>query len=369
MYNAMSDNVFHFPVLGNTKNIPTNGIFDRAAALGLQELHCKSDPATGLQAIVAIHNLCRGPALGGTRCLAYPSEAHAMEDAMRLAQGMSYKSAFADLPYGGGKAVLIRPDKITNIEAYFESYGEFINTLNGRFITAVDVGTRVEDMDIIARKTEYVVSTSTSHGDPSQDTAKGVLRGILAAVKVRLERDSLEGLTIAIQGVGKVGYYLARLLSQQDVNLLVSDINPEAAQRCADEFNATVVEPDKIIGIPCDIFSPCALGGSINSDAINQIKASIICGAANNQLAREEYADRLFKMNVFYVPDYVANVGGLIHVIYGSSVATEIRISSIYNSVFDIYQRSKATRQPSHRVANQIAEQILSNSNQVVANM
>jgi leucine dehydrogenase len=369
MYNAISHNVFHFPASEKNNHNQANGIFKRAATLGLQELHCKSDPTTGLRAIIALHNLNRGPALGGTRCLAYPSEAHAIEDAMRLAQGMSYKSAFAHLPYGGGKAVLIRPDKIKNIEAYFESYGEFIETLKGRFITAVDVGTRVEDMDIIARKTKYVVSTSASYGDPSEDTAKGVLRSMFAAVKAHLQKDNLYGLTIAIQGTGKVGFHLARLLSEHDVSLIVSDISQEAAQRCAENFSARIVQADKIMGISCDVLSPCALGSSIDLDAANLIKASIICGAANNQLVSEEYADILYKRKIFYVPDFVANAGGLIHVIYGSSLETENRISYLYNSVIDLYQRSQATHQSSHSVAIQIAETIIANSNSVAAAM
>ncbi len=365
----MASNVTCIPTLKSRDEGPEIGIFDRALSLGLEEFHFKIDPISGLRAIVAIHSTRRGPALGGTRCLSYPTENQAIIDAMRLAQGMSYKSAIADLPYGGGKAVLIRPEKITNRDAYFEGYGDFVESLKGRYITAVDVGTTVDDMDIIARKTDYVLSTSSGFGDPSFHTAQGVLRGILAAVKARLNRDDLENIRVAIQGVGKVGGCLAYLLHQQGADLAVSDLNDEAVQRCVDEFCAKPVDSGKIIDRDCDVLSPCALGGVINADTVNRIKADIICGAANNQLAADLYGDILYRSNIFYVPDYVVNVGGLIHVVYGSGVDTDTRIRSIYDSVTDIYQRSIASQSSGHRVANHIAEQILSDPNRIVADV
>ena len=365
----MVSNVSYIPILREMDEDPDIGIFDRALSVGVEELHFKIDPISGLKAIIAIHSTRRGPALGGTRCLSYPTENHAVVDAMRLAQGMSYKSAFANLPYGGGKAVLIRPKQIQNTDAYFESYGDFIESLNGRYITAVDVGTTVNDMDIIVRRTRHVLSTSAGSGDPSFHTAQGVLRGILAAVKVCLNRDDLEAIRVAIQGVGKVGHHLARLLHQQGAELAVSDIDDAAIRRCVDEFGAKPIDTEKIIDLDCDVLSPCALGSIINADTANRIKASIICGAANNQLAADIYGDILYRNNIFYVPDYVVNAGGLIHVIYGTSVETETRILSIYESVTDIYQRSKSLQESCHRVANHIAEQILSDSKRIVADV
>ena len=366
---TMAANISCIPLLQERDDALDGGIFDRALSVGLEAIHFRIDPISGLRAIIAIHNTCRGPALGGTRCLSYPSEHHAIIDAMRLAQSMSYKSAFADLPYGGGKAVLIRPDIIASRDGYFECYGDFIDSLNGRYITAVDVGTTVDDMDIIGRRTHHVLSTSAGSGDPSFHTAQGVLHGILAAVKVCLNRDDLEAVRVAIQGVGKVGYSLARLLYQQGAELAVSDINDEAVQRCIDEFGATPVDAEKVIDHDCDVLSPCALGNIINADTVNRMEANIICGSANNQLAADFYGDILYRNNIFYVPDYVVNAGGLIHVIYGSSVETEARIASIYDSVADIYQRSKTLKEPCHRVANQIAEQILSDSKRIAADV
>lgn len=369
MYTAMSPNTFPYPVPRDIEGHTKLGIFDHAAAHGMEDLHFKVDPASGLKAIIAIHSTRKGSALGGTRCLKYPSEQHALEDAMRLAKGMSYKSAYAGLPYGGGKAVLLRPDKIVDPDAYFECYGEFINSLNGRFITAVDVGTKVSDMDIIVRKTQFVLSTSADSGDPSLHTALGVLNAIKAAVKVKLDRSDLEGTLVAIQGIGKVGLHLARLLHENGAKLVISDINQLAVQRCADDLGAIAIDSAKIIDFECDVLSPCALGSIINDNTVQRIKAKIICGAANNQLAEDEHGDILNQKKIFYVPDYVVNAGGLIHVIYGTSIETDKRIDAIYDSVCHIYQQSLTDKQPCHRVANKIAEQILSGSRQVVAHM
>jgi len=365
----MAANISCIPLLREQDDDLDGGIFNQALSVGLEEIHFRIDPMSGLKAIIAIHNTRRGPALGGTRCLSYPSEHHAVVDAMRLAQSMSYKSAFADLPFGGGKAVLIRPEEIASRDAYFECYGEFIDSLNGRYITAVDVGTTVDDMDIIGRRTRHVLSTSAGSGDPSFHTAQGVLHGILAAVKVDLQRDDLEAVRIAIQGVGKVGYSLARLLHRQGAELAVSDIDDEAVRRCVEDFGAEPIDAGKMIDHDCDVFSPCALGSVVNADTVNRIRANIICGAANNQLAEDFYGDVLYRNDIFYVPDYVVNAGGLIHVIYGSSVETETRIASIYDSVADIYQRSKVLKVPCHRVANHIAEQILSDSKRIAADV
>ena len=369
MYTAMSPNTFPYPVPREIEDHSKLGIFDHAAAHGMEDLHFKVDPASGLKAIIAIHSTRKGSALGGTRCLSYPSEHHALEDAMRLAKGMSYKSAFAGLPYGGGKGVLLRPDKITNPDAYFESYGEFIDSFSGRFITAVDVGTKVSDMDIIVRKTKFVLSTSAASGDPSLHTAQGVLKAINAAIKVKLDRSDLEDILVAIQGIGKVGLHLARLLHENGAKLAISDINQDTAQRCADELGAILIDPAEIIDFECDVLSPCALGCIINDETVHRVRAKIICGAANNQLAEDEHGDVLYRKNIFYVPDYVVNAGGLIHVIYGTGIETNKRIEAIYDSVFHIYQQSLTDKQPCHRVANKIAEQILSGSRQVVAHM
>ena len=307
-----------------------DSIFDQLTERGHERICFHHDPATGLKAIIAIHSTQKGSALGGTRCLPYPTEYEALEDAMRLAKAMSYKSAFAGLPYGGGKGVLLCTDKISERKAYFESYGEFVETLNGRFITAVDVGTKVSDMDIIVHKTQFVLSTSESTGDPSLHTAQGVFNAIKAAVQVKLNKPDLAGVLIAIQGVGKVGFHLARLLHKNRAKLAISDINNTAVQRCVDELGAMPIDPEQITAFTCDVLSPCALGNSINDQTVQDVQAKIICGAANNQLANEEQGDVLYQNNIFYVPDYIVNAGGLIHVIYGTSAETDKRIAAIY---------------------------------------
>lgn len=354
--------ISYLSLASEANNNESIDIFDRAKSYGVEEFHLKQDAASGLKAIVAIHGAHRGPALGGTRCLSYPNIDHALYDAARLARAMSFKSAFAGLPYSGGKGVLIRPEKIQNSDAYFESYGAFIDSLGGHFITAVDVGTGVDEMNIIARRTQHVLSTSTSHGDPSLFTAKGLVRGILAAVKSQLGREDIEGLHIAIQGVGKVGFHLAHLLHQQGVKLTISEKDDKTAQRCVDQFGATRVGINRIYDIDCHVFSPCALGGTINDATLNRIKAQIICAAANNQLISDRHGDILHRKKIFYVPDYVVNSGGLIHVVLGESPQSHTRITAIYDAVTDIYQRSESTQEPSHRAANRIAETILSDS-------
>lgn len=333
--------------------------FEQARAQRFGEVYFKYDEATGLKAIIAIHNTNLGPALGGTRCLPYGSSNMALRDVMRLARGMSYKSAFFNLPYGGGKGVLIRPPRIVDRKAYFESYGEFIEHLGGRFITAVDSGTQVSDMDFIAHTTRYVVSTSLGHGDPSPYTAQGIALGIEAAAKVVFDRDDLQGLHVAIQGVGNVGYHLAKELHQRGARLTVCDVNPAAAQRCADEFGAAVVGEDRIYAVDCDIFSPCALGGVINDETVGLLKAKAVCGAANNQLEEERHGEALHNRGILFAPDYVANAGGLLHAVPGDKSGLREQIAGIYDALIDIFQRSKRSDEPCHTIADRIAEAVL----------
>lgn len=334
-------------------------LFQLAEYHGLDEIHFRSDPATGLKAIIAIHNTNRGPALGGTRSRTYQSTEQAIADVVRLARGMSYKSAFARLPYGGGKAVLIKPHSIEYPSAYFEAYGKFIDSLGGRFITAVDVGTSVEDMDMISNQSAHVLSTSATHGDPSFFTALGVYKGICAASQVKFQRKDLGGLQVAIQGVGKVGGHLASLLHKQGAKLWINDIDPVAVQQCAAKFDATPVDADEILNLKSDIYAPCALGGILDESTVNKVNTAVVCGAANNQLATDECGDMLHRRGIFYAPDYVVNVGGLTHVILGDTDDLHRGIESIYDAVVDIYQQSMETDQPAHRVANRMAEEIL----------
>jgi leucine dehydrogenase len=331
-----------------------------AEFLGYGDIHTKIDEKTGLKAIVAIHNLKRGPAIGGCRMVTYQTIDKAMEDALRLGYMMSYKAAINNLPHGGAKAVIIKPKVIKDREALFEKFGEFVNELGGRYITAVDSGTSPAEMDIIARRTPYVTCTSKSgaDSDPSPLTAIGVRRAIEAAVKFKLGRDSLEGVHIAIQGAGHVGYCLAKEVHALGATITISDINLKSIQRCVDEFGAKVCHPDEIYGIEADVFAPCALGAVLNLNTIKQLKAAIVAGSANNQLSHSHYGALMHERGILYAPDFLINAGGLIHVAvlydHGDLNKSMEQINNIYHTVYDIYERSAHE----NRATNEIAEKI-----------
>ncbi len=331
-------------------------------AARLEALHLAQDPATGLRAVIAIHNTRHGPALGGCRYLAYPDEQSAIRDAVRLAQGMSYKAALAGLAQGGGKAVIIRPPNVDNRGALFEAFGRFIETLNGRYITAVDSGTSSADMDCIAQHTGHVTST-TSAGDPSPHTAMGVFAGIRATAQSRLGSDDLEGLRVAIQGLGNVGYALAEQLHAAGVELLVSDLDPGRVQLAVEQFGAHPVASGALLGTPCDILAPCGLGGILNAETVGQLRCSAVAGAANNQLASTEIADEMAARGILYAPDYVINSGGLIYVALkhrGDSLpAITAHLSQIDRRLTEIYAHAQADKRSPARVAEALAERLL----------
>jgi leucine dehydrogenase len=336
-----------------------------AESLGFGDIHTKIDRETGLKAIVAIHSVKRGPAIGGCRMVNYHTMDRAYEDAIRLGYMMSYKAAINNLQHGGAKAVLIKPAVIKNREAYFEKFGEFVNELGGRYVTAVDSGTSPLDMDIISRKTKFVTCTTKSGGgdDPSPLTALGVRRGIEAAVKFKIGQDSLEGIHIAIQGAGHVGYYLAKELRQRGARLTMTDINHLALQRCMDEFQAEICEPEEIYSIEADVFAPCALGAIVNLNTINQLRAPIICGSSNNQLAHSHYANLLHERGILYAPDFLVNAGGLIQVavIYDNANTQKAldQIEDIYNTAYEIFERSASENLSTNDIAIQMARERL----------
>lgn len=327
------------------------------------ELHFKVDPETGMKAIIAIHNTKLGPALGGCRFIEYPSTHMAIYDAMRLARGMSYKSAIANLPLGGGKSVIIKPHQTFNRDAYFHRFGKFVQELNGRYITALDSGTELSDMDIIVQHTPYVASLSQDHGDPSFSTARGVLRGIEAAVLYKLNKNNLNGLHIAIQGLGHVGHHLAKNLHQLGAQLSVADINPLRTEFAAKEYGAKIVSIADIHKIPCDVYVPCALGAIINDKSINEFQTPVIAGAANNQLAHTYHGQLLHDKGILYAPDYVINAGGVIFAAgkyfkHEDHVVTE-NIDRIGNSLLRIFERSTQANKPTSQIADLIAAEIL----------
>ncbi|EHL31267.1 Leu/Phe/Val dehydrogenase [Legionella drancourtii] len=334
-----------------------------ALAHGFGDLHFKVDPATGMKAIIAIHNTKLGPALGGCRFIEYPSTAAALKDAMRLARGMSYKAASVNLPLGGGKAVIIKPKGSFDRAGYMHQFGKFINELNGRYITALDSGTLLSDMDIIGEHTPYVASLSKHHGDPSPSTAKGILRGIQAAVAFKLNKDNLNGVHVAIQGLGHVGYALAKHLHDLGAKLTVADISPAAVEQAVKEFGAKPVSTDQIHKVPCDVFAPCALGAIINDITIPQLQTTIIAGAANNQLAHSYHGKVLHDKGILFAADYVINAGGLIFAAskYLHTPESQIneQIDHIYTHLLEIFSRSAKDNLPTNEIADALAQEKL----------
>jgi len=274
---------------------------------------------TGLKAIIAVHNTNLGPALGGCRIWSYANDEQALCDVLRLSRGMTYKAAITGLPLGGGKSVIIGDSKKIKTPELMKAMGRAVETFAGRYIIAEDVGTTVEDMNFIHTQTEHVVGIEhdgKGSGDPSPTTAYGVYVGLKSAVKYRLGKDSLQGIKIAVQGLGNVGYALCKLLHKDGANLFVTDINQDSINRAEKEFSATAVGLDDIYSQDVDVFAPCALGAIINDDTIGQLKATVIAGSSNNQLLEESHGIRLKDMNILYAPDYLINAGGLINVYY-----------------------------------------------------
>lgn len=266
------------------------------------------EPAAGYRAIVALHSSRLGPAVGGTRRWRYASDEDALVDALRLARGMSYKNAMAGLPMGGGKSVILADGAVTSRSALFQAHGRLVESLAGRYVTAEDVGTSHEDMAIVRRETRWVAGLT----DPSPVTARGVLRAMMAAARHRWHSDDLAGRTVAIQGCGHVGASLAKQLAAVGAHIVLCDLDRARAEQCADACGGTVVPPDGVYDVAADIYAPCALGGTLNGETIPRLRGEIVVGAANNQLALPADADRLVARGILYVPDYVANAGGVI---------------------------------------------------------
>lgn len=328
-----------------------------------QLLFCQ-DRVSGLKAIICIHDTTLGPALGGTRMWTYESEEAAIEDALRLAKGMTYKNAAAGLNLGGGKAVIIGDPRKDKSEAMFRAFGRFIQGLNGRYITAEDVGTTVADMDIIHEETDYVRGISPSFGssgNPSPVTAFGVYRGMKAAAKEAFGTDSLSGKTIAVQGVGNVAYNLCKHLYEEGAMLIVTDIHKESVRRAVDEFGAKAVDPQDIYGVQCDIYAPCALGATINDHTIPLMKAKVIAGAANNQLKEARHGDALYERGIVYAPDYVINAGGVINVadeLYGYNKERALKkVEAVYENIEKVLEISKRDAIPTYLAADRLAEE------------
>ena len=344
-------------------------LFGHLDAYDYGEVHFKLDKATGLRAIVAIHDTRLGPSLGGCRFIHYDTEEAAVIDALRLARGMTYKAALAGLPHGGGKSVILRPAQVFDRVALFRAFGKFIDDLRGHYITAEDSGTGLEDMEVIRSVTQWVTGVDPSHGgsgDPSPFTALGVRRGIEACVEKKLGKTSLKGVHVAVQGVGHVGYHLCKELHAAGASITVADVDPLKAERAHREFGATVVPLDAIFDVACDVFAPCALGSALNDETIPRLKARIVAGAANNQLAVPRNGDDLHARGILYAPDYAINAGGLINVAqevagYDEKKSRE-KTLQIRDTIAEIVDRSEKLKAPTYKVADMLVEERLASA-------
>ncbi len=325
------------------------------------------DRATGLRAILAIHSTALGPAAGGCRMWAYPSSDEALTDALRLSRGMSYKNAMAELDFGGGKAVIIGDARAHKSPALFQAFGRLVESLGGRYITAEDVGTTTADMEQVATQTRFVSGLARKSGevggDPGPKTALGVFLGIRAAVRFQLGR-SLEGVGVAVQGLGGVGHPLCRLLAADGARLTVADARTELAQQVGDELGATVVPAEAILEQQAEVLAPCALGAVLNERSIPRLRVRVIAGAANNQLAREADGQALMKAGILYAPDYVINAGGIINVAHeyhggSSEAAVRAAIEKIPERLSAIFERARRESLPTSVVADQMARERL----------
>ena len=327
-----------------------------------EEVAFFDDKASGLRAIVAIHSTALGPACGGTRMYPYATGDAALTDALRLARGMSYKNAVADLPLGGGKAVIIGNPASDKSDARFAAYADAINSLGGRYITAMDVGMLPPDMLKIARDTKYIAGydqPGRTGGDSAPATALGVFGGLKAAVKHRLGVDTTKGLRVAVQGLGKVGMALARRLKDEGAKLIVADTNMKHVTEAVEKLGAVAATPDQIVTVECDVLSPNALGAILNDQSIPRLHARVIAGAANNQLARDHHGAMLRDRDILYAPDYVINGGGIIRVAAQieswSDAEVERRVLAIADTLGAIFVRASKDGEPTNFIADRMA--------------
>ena len=343
-------------------------LFDSPAFEAHEGVHAFSDEASGLKAIIAVHSTARGPAAGGCRMWPYASSEAALEDALKLSRAMSFKNAVADLELGGGKSVIIGDSRTEKTPALFEAFGRAVESVGGRYWTAEDVGVSPADLQHARKHTRYVAGLEghpAASGDPSPVTAEGVFRGIGLAVKHGLGKDSLSGLTVAVQGVGHVGAYLCEKLHAAGARLVVTDVNQAALARVAEATGAQVVLPEAIFDVEADVFAPCALGGAVTVETLNRLTARVIAGGANNQLGSHEAGRLLFERGLIYAPDYVINGGGIIN------VAAEIRgleqnaaydpnwvegkLARLMETLDEVLRRSASEGRPTHEIAAEIA--------------
>jgi len=337
-------------------------VFEKIQSDNYEQVVFCNDTKLGLKAIIALHNTALGPATGGCRMWNYRNEEEALTDVLRLSKGMTYKNSISNLPLGGGKSIIIGDVSQKN-PALLKRFGEFVETFNGLYITAKDVGIDSTDLKIIKSRTSHILGIAgetSSSGDPSPVTAWGVYNGMLACAEKAFGEKSLKGLHIALQGLGAVNYHLLKYLSQEGAKISACDINLAAAERAKNEFGVQVVNSESIYDIACDIFSPGALGAIINPQTIPRLKCKVIAGAANNQLATEKDGEELLKKEILYAPDYAINAGGVINISHEREGYSHDRayahVAKIYDTIKNILEVSARERLPTNMVANKIAE-------------
>lgn len=339
------------------------GIFELMEKYGHEQLVFCYDKASGLKAIIGIHDTTLGPALGGSRMWQYEKEEDAVTDVLRLSRGMSYKNAAMGLNLGGGKAVIWGDAKTDKSEELFRAFGRFVQSLGGRYITAEDVNTTVEDLNYVLMETEHAVGRADISGDPSPATAYGVYQGMKASAQWAFGSASLAGKTVAVQGLGKVGYHLCEHLHNEGAKLVVTDINTAAVERVVEKFGAKAVGLNEIYGVECDIYAPCALGASINDETVPQLRCKVVAGSANNQLKELRHADMLKERGILYAPDFVINGGGVINVAeeFGESGYNRdramARVMKIYEKLIRIFQIAEERSISTAKAADLMAEE------------
>lgn len=344
------------------KAIENGFLLDRMEDLGHEQVVFCNDKASGLKAIIAIHNTILGPSLGGTRMWNYESEADALTDVLRLSRGMTYKSAISGLNLGGGKAVIIGDSHRDKSEALFRRFGKFVNSLNGKYITAEDVGVSPKEMTWVNMETNFVTGLPGMSGDPSPVTAYGVYMGMKAGVKKAFGTESLEGKNISVQGTGHVGEYLIQHLVKEGANIYATDIYEPTLKRIAQEYKINIVKPDEIYDLDVDVYSPCALGATINDDTLKRLKCKVIAGAANNQLKDDiKHGEKLTEMGITYAPDYLINAGGVINCYFELIGYNKNNVMSltedIYNTTLNIFATAEQNNTSTHIAANKVAEE------------
>lgn len=337
-------------------------VFKHMQEAGHEQVVVCHEPSCGYLGIIAIHDTTLGPSLGGTRYWHYKDFAEALTDALRLSRGMTYKAAVAGLNLGGGKAVIVGDNKRIDREVLFRAHGRFVQSLGGRYVTAEDVGTSPADMEFVRRETDHVAGLQGLSGDPSPVTGYGVYMGMKAAARHQWGKDSLKGRSVAVQGCGKVAFYLCQHLAGEGAQLIVTDIDQDKVRRVVEETGATAVEPEAIYDQKADIFAPCALGAILNDDTLRRLKVEIIAGGANNQLAEEDRHGRMVdERGILYVPDYVINAGGLINV-YGEisgwgQERSKRKAQEIYETILRIFAIAERDAIPAYQAADRVAEE------------